>query len=212
MNQYFNSLDKDKTGMISIDDVLSKFEELNFRSSRLSGLKDMHAKNRKLKINYSDFITRVVDITREVEQDDLIKAFQHFDSDGSGKITKDDLKNLMKRKGENLTDAELDELLNQVDSSPTVANKLTGRTEINFETFRNYIYKLSPMSPSLTDNKPEGLKIRNREDNFSIDMCDDDTSNEVSNARQISIEHSDNSLQSPKNNGSYEFQVMFENN
>jgi Ca2+-binding EF-hand superfamily protein len=112
-------------------------------------------------------MTRVVDITREVEHDDLIKAFQHFDSDNSGKITKEDLKKLMKRKGENMTDRELDELLNQVDSSPKEEHKYNGRTEINFETFKNYIYKLSPMSPSIRTGE---LKQRNREDQFSIDM------------------------------------------
>lgn len=214
MNVYFNSLDKDKTGMISIEDVLNKFQELNFRSSRLTNLQELHAKNKNLKINYSDFITRVVDITREVEHDDLIKAFQHFDSDNSGKITKEDLKNLMKRKGENLNDQELEELLNQVDSSPTAVNKLTGRTEINFETFKNYIYKLSPMSPSLTNNRGEELKTRNRDDNFSIDICDDDadTSNDVPQERQIGWQRSENSALSPKDNQSYEFEAMFENN
>lgn len=156
--------------MISIEDVLTKFEEVDFRSSRLTNLRELHAKNKNLKINYSDFITRVVDISKEVQQDDLIKAFQHFDSDNSGKITKEDLKNLMKRKGENLTDEEVEELLNQVDSSPKEDHKLNGRTEINFETFKNYIYKLSPMSPSLTNNQHGALKTRNRDDHFSIDM------------------------------------------
>ena len=92
LNIYFNSLDKENTGMIKIEDVLKKFEEMKFQSSRLTVLQQMYKRNNHIQINYSDFLTRALDITKEVEQDDLIKAFQHFDSDGSGKITKDDLK------------------------------------------------------------------------------------------------------------------------
>ena len=49
----------------------------------------------------------------------------------------------MKRKGEDLNDEELDELINQVDGSPSKTCMTDNqRTEINFETFKNYIYKL----------------------------------------------------------------------
>lgn len=209
MNIYFHSLDTDKTGLIRIDDVLNKFEELNCRSSRLIKLQELYSQNKDLKINYSDFMTRVLDIAKEVEHDDLIKAFKHFDSDGSGKITKEDLKNLMRRKGENLDDQELDELLKQVDgTSPKVglANKAE-RTEINFDTFRNYIYKLSPMSPSLR----EGLGKRNREENYSIDVCDDDTTHDM--ALKVTTHEDERSGHSfrPSPHESVDFQVMFDN-
>lgn len=46
MTAYFNSLDKDKTGMIKIEDVLTKFEELNYKSSRLTVLQDLYSKNK----------------------------------------------------------------------------------------------------------------------------------------------------------------------
>jgi len=92
LNAYFNSLDKDKTGMIKIEHVLKKFEEMKFQSSRLQILKGLYDKSKDTQINYSDFLTRALDITKEVENDDLMKVFQHFDSDKSGKITKEDLK------------------------------------------------------------------------------------------------------------------------
>jgi len=203
MNTYFNSLDKEKTGMISIEHVLNKFEELNYRSSRLTMLRELHAKNKNLKINYSDFMTRVVDITREVEHDDLVKAFQHFDSDNSGKITKEDLKNLMKRKGENLSDDEIEELLHQVDSCAEEDSKSNDRTEINFDTFKNYIYKLSPMSPSLRVND---FKSRVREDQLSMDMMDA-TTHAPSGNRNMSMNKSNCSDDSRK---SVDFVVAFE--
>jgi len=92
LNAYFSTLDRDNNGMINIEDVLKKFEEMKFQSSRITILREKFQKNKGMQINYSDFVTRALDITREVEQDDLLMAFQHFDTDGSGKITKEDLK------------------------------------------------------------------------------------------------------------------------
>ena len=172
LNAYFNSLDKENTGMIKIEDVLKKFEEMKFQSSRITVLRELYDKNQNMQISYSDFLTRALDITREVEQDDLLRAFQHFDTDGSGKITKEDLKDIMKRKGENLNDEQLNELINQVDGTPPKDKNIKDRTEINFETFKNYIYKLSPMSPSM---RQIGGNIRTREENYSIDAFDDNT-------------------------------------
>ena len=168
LNAYFNSLDKDHNGMINIEDVLSKFEEMKFHSSRITILRELFQKNKNTQISYSDFVTRALDITREVEQDDLMLAFQHFDTDGSGKITKEDLKNIMKRKGEYLNEEELDELINQVDESPINGDAKNNRTEINFETFKNYIYKLSPMSPSMRQGNLS--PTTDRDENFSFEL------------------------------------------
>lgn len=212
MTNYFNTLDKDKKGQISIEDVLNKFEQLNLRSSRLGTLKDLHSKNKDLTINYSDFLTRVVDITKEIEHDDLLKAFQHFDSDNSGKITKEDLKNMMKRKGEDMTDDEIEKLIQQVDSSLSKEGKLNNpnRTEINFDTFKNYIYKLSPMSPSL---RQEQFRTRDREENYSVDILEDNTSIEnVENNYNMSASSSENSQAVIKQTGSFEFEVAFDDN
>ena len=81
----------------------------------------------------------------------------------------------MKRKGEILDDEELNNLINQVDGSPSSKRKNKWdqeRTEINFETFKNYIFKLSPMSPSM---RPELIQGRNREDTQSFDISDEET-------------------------------------
>lgn len=205
MTQYFNNLDSDKKGQITIEDVINKMEETNLRSSRMTKLKDLYGENKNLKINYSDFMARVVDITKEVEQDDLLKAFQHFDSDGKGKITKEDLKNLMKRRGENLTDDEVDDLLAQVDSSFKKSGHLAdnARTEINFETFKNYVYKLSPMSPSL---RHQEFRQKGKIENLSFDITDDEaTPSRVQQVNQMSLGPSDCSLNTRGEDNSFEF-------
>ncbi|CAI2362808.1 unnamed protein product [Moneuplotes crassus] len=211
MNEYFASLDVDNKGEISIKDVMKKFEELKFQSSRFDLLKSAYAENEDLKIQYTDFIARVLDITREVENDDLIRVFQHFDSDGSGKITKDDLKMVMKRKGENLSEEELNELIGQVDSSLRAGKNENNRTEINFETFKNYMLKLSPMSPSLRDK--EQFKFKG-EATFSMDILDDSNTQAYVDKRPTSIGSRLNSSSDSlgKKQTSFDIQMEYDEN
>ena len=52
------------------------------------------------------------------------------------------------------------------------------RTEINFETFKNYIFKLSPMSPSM---RPDKVNLRNRMEDASFDISEEDTTSGEAN-------------------------------
>ncbi len=53
---------------------------------------------------------------RELDtEQELINAFRVFDKDGSGTISSDELRNVLKSLGEDLTDAELDEMIKMAD-------------------------------------------------------------------------------------------------
>lgn len=69
-------------------------------------LQEMYGGYRNSKINYSDFLTRVVDINSEVNDFDIESAFKHLDTDGTGKITKENMILFFKRKGEDDEHAE----------------------------------------------------------------------------------------------------------
>ena len=112
----------------------------------------------------------------------------------------------MKRKGESLSEQELEELIGQVDSTFKQEGKLQNRTEINFETFKNYVYKLSPMSPSMRQNK---FKFQG-EANFSMDIGDDDNHWSFIAKRVTSIDSNMNCIEMNENQTSFDIQVESE--
>ena len=48
-------------------------------------------------------------------EQELMNAFKVFDKDGSGTISSDELRNVLKSLGEDLTDAEVDEMIKLAD-------------------------------------------------------------------------------------------------
>ena len=65
---------------------------------------------------------------------ELRDAFAVFDSDGSGSIDRKELKRLMKKLGQALTEAELDAMMDEVDTN--------GDGEISFEEFKAMMVSL----------------------------------------------------------------------
>jgi Ca2+-binding EF-hand superfamily protein len=64
---------------------------------------------------------------------ELREAFKVFDADGSGSISKSEMKKLMKKLGQTLSDAELDAMMDEVDTDKN--------GEIDFEEFKNMMVR-----------------------------------------------------------------------
>ena len=64
---------------------------------------------------------------------ELRDAFAVFDADGSGSISRSELKKLMKNLGQTLSDAELDAMMDEVDTD--------GNGEIDFEEFKSMMVR-----------------------------------------------------------------------
>ncbi|KAL4237341.1 hypothetical protein ACF0H5_002059 [Mactra antiquata] len=62
------------------------------------------------------------------EEKELLEAFQVFDTDGNGSICAAELRHVMASLGENLTDDQIDEMIQEAD--------IDGDRQINFEEFK----------------------------------------------------------------------------
>ena len=80
-------------------------------------------------IDFNEFLILMKSRIGKRDQDEeLREAFAVFDTDGSGAIDRKELKRLMKKLGQALTEAEIDAMMDEVDTN--------GDGEISFEEFK----------------------------------------------------------------------------
>jgi len=72
----------------------------------------------------------------ENAEEEMREAFQIFDSDGNGTISAEELRQIMKNLGENLTDEEINDMVNEAD--------LDGDGEIDYMEFVRMMFKWLP--------------------------------------------------------------------
>ena len=86
-------------------------------------------------IDFEEFL--ILMSSKKPSKDDpdkeLRDAFAVFDKDGSGSISRNELKTLMKNLGQSLSDAELDAMMDEVDTD--------GNGEIDFQEFKQMMVR-----------------------------------------------------------------------
>ncbi|KAJ8796883.1 hypothetical protein J1605_001954 [Eschrichtius robustus] len=93
-------------------------------------------KERTGKMNFSDFLTVMTQKMSEKDtKEEILKAFKLFDDDETGKISFRNLKRVAKELGENLTDEELQEMIDEADRD--------GDGEVNEQEFLRIMKKTS---------------------------------------------------------------------
>jgi Ca2+-binding EF-hand superfamily protein len=149
-NKCFNSLDTDGTGQIKITKVIEMMKESNVNPKRISDLGKIYKNNLDATISYSDFLTKVINVRREISEEDVQKAFDQLDVDKSGKIEEGDLTSLLQRRGHEHIKAQT--LMHEIDgknilmanneseASDNFTEQIIDRNEIGFGTFKDYIF------------------------------------------------------------------------
>ena len=117
--QAFEVFDKDKDGFVTRQELKTIMRSLGQNPSE-DDIEEMMVTadaNQDGKISYDEFMTLISNQIKSSEDvDEMSEAFAVFDVDKDGFITKSELRQVMNRLGENLTDAQLTAMIKEADT------------------------------------------------------------------------------------------------
>ncbi|XP_022906299.2 uncharacterized protein [Onthophagus taurus] len=138
IQEAFDLFDHERSGHIDTKELKVAIRALGFEP-RKEEIKKMIAeidKDGTGKISFNDFLDLMtIKMAEKDSKEEILKAFRLFDDDETGKISFKNLKRVAKELGENLTDEELQEMIEEADRD--------GDGEINQEEFLRIMKKTS---------------------------------------------------------------------
>ncbi|CAF4936942.1 caltractin-like [Pieris napi] len=137
IKEAFDLFDTENTGKIDTKELKVAIRALGFEPKK-EEIKKMIAEIDKGdgKVSFDDFLDLMtVKMAEKDTKEEIMKAFKLFDDDETGKISFKNLKRVAKELGENLTDEELHEMIDEADRD--------GDGEINQEEFLRIMKKTS---------------------------------------------------------------------
>ena len=122
----FKEFDTDNSGTIDVNEVKSAMKKLGWTptedeiSALMINVKGLDNKTEDLELNFEEFcdlMTKNQNPGSDTDDEDLAirTAFETLDLNGDGRITKEELKVGLGNLGEDLTDAEVEKMINDVD-------------------------------------------------------------------------------------------------
>uniref|UniRef100_T1J1R6 EF-hand domain-containing protein n=1 Tax=Strigamia maritima TaxID=126957 RepID=T1J1R6_STRMM len=138
IREAFDLFDSDGTGAIDVKELKVAMRALGFepKKEEIKKMVQEVDKEGKGKISFDDFIKLMAaKMTDKDTNEEILKAFRLFDDDETGRISFKNLKRVAQELGENLTDEELQEMIDEADRD--------GDGEINQEEFLRIMKKTS---------------------------------------------------------------------
>lgn len=136
VREAFDLFDADGSGTIDVKELKVAMRALGFepRKEEMKKMISEVDKEGTGKISFNDFLAVMTQKMAEKDtKEEILKAFRLFDDDETGKISFKNLKRVANELGENLTDEELQEMIDEADRD--------GDGEVNEEEFLRIMKK-----------------------------------------------------------------------
>ncbi|XP_012300422.1 centrin-1 [Aotus nancymaae] len=136
VREAFDLFDTDGSGTIDVKELKVAMKALGFEPRKEEMKKMISEVNKEGtgKISFNDFLAMMTQKMSEKDtKEEILKAFRLFDDDETGKISFKNLKRVANELGENLTDEELQEMIDEADRD--------GDGEVNEEEFLRIMKK-----------------------------------------------------------------------
>ncbi|KAJ4700600.1 putative Calcium-dependent protein kinase [Melia azedarach] len=117
LKETFNNIDTDGSGTITYEELRDGLSRLGSKltEAEIKQLMDAADVDKSGTIDYTEFITATMHRHKLEKEENLYKAFQYFDKDDSGFITRDELRQAMTQYGMG-DEATIDEIIEDVDT------------------------------------------------------------------------------------------------
>ncbi|XP_068438016.1 uncharacterized protein cetn4 [Clinocottus analis] len=136
IKEAFDLFDTDGNGTIDVKELKVAMRALGFEPKKEEIRKMIVDFDKEVSgtIGFIDFLSMMTSKMSEKDStEEIMKAFRLFDDDGTGKISFKNLKRVAKELGENLTDDELKEMIDEADRD--------GDGEVNEQEFLRIMKK-----------------------------------------------------------------------
>jgi Ca2+-binding EF-hand superfamily protein len=121
MRETFNLIDKEKTGKLSLEQLMRAFDESGMEKvkDKVSDIMNKMDYRKEGKINYTEFLAASINSHEVTKKSNLQFAFHYFDTDGTGFITSENLQEVFQREGRSIDIDEINKMLTDADLSKT---------------------------------------------------------------------------------------------
>ena len=133
LKEMFLEIDANKDGTISIDEIkkclieVNNQDKLSISDKEIEDIFKSIDTNNSKRIDYTEFISAMLDESSFCQEERLMEIFKMLDKDGSGKISKNEIKNALNK--EKVREDDLNHFIQQFD--------LNGDGEIDYYEFVN---------------------------------------------------------------------------
>lgn len=145
LRKAFRALDSGKTGYLSFNDIRKAIDRygLELENEKLEEILNNTNFHNDGHINYSEFLAATLSSRVAIDEELIWRVFKKFDLSRSGHITPEDLKEVLRRLGEDFTDEQVKQMLSEVE--------LNEEGLLSFEEFKK-LFKLSESHTEESDS------------------------------------------------------------